>query len=46
MNNELGRIWKEAIVAYCKVLSWHLLGGYKKKPYKSSVGIVGLWAEI
>jgi hypothetical protein len=23
-----------------------LLGGYKKKPYKSSVGIVGLWAEI
>jgi hypothetical protein len=26
VNNELERIWKEAVVAYFKVLSWNLLG--------------------
>jgi hypothetical protein len=26
MNNELERMWKEAIIALFKVLSWHLPG--------------------
>jgi hypothetical protein len=26
-NNEQERIWKEAVVTYCKVLSRHLPGG-------------------
>jgi hypothetical protein len=24
MNGKLERIWKEAVMAYCNVLSWHL----------------------
>jgi hypothetical protein len=31
MNNELEKIWKEAVMAYCKVLSQHLLGGTEGK---------------
>jgi hypothetical protein len=27
MNNELGRIWKEAVVAQFKEISWYFPGG-------------------
>jgi hypothetical protein len=27
MNDELEIIWKEAVMAYFEVLSWHFLGG-------------------
>jgi hypothetical protein len=30
VNNKLERIWKEAVVAYFKVLSWHLPEGLRK----------------
>jgi hypothetical protein len=30
MNDELERIWKETIIAYLKVLSWHSPGVAKK----------------
>jgi hypothetical protein len=30
MKNELGRIWKEVVVPYCKILSRHLPGGTEK----------------
>jgi hypothetical protein len=31
MNNELEGIWKEAVVALFKLLSWHLFGMTKEK---------------
>jgi hypothetical protein len=27
MNNELGRVWKEEVVAYFKIISWNSPGG-------------------
>jgi hypothetical protein len=27
MNDELESIWKEAVMACFKILSWHILGG-------------------
>jgi hypothetical protein len=35
MNGDLERMWKEEVMAYFKVSSWHLPGGteeYHKKP--------------
>jgi hypothetical protein len=34
MNNELERIWKEAVIACFKVLSMHLPGGTERKHKK------------
>jgi hypothetical protein len=31
-NNELARMWKEAVVVYFKVLSWYLSGGTEDEP--------------
>jgi hypothetical protein len=31
MTNELGNMYKEAIIAYCKVLYYHLPGQTEKK---------------
>jgi hypothetical protein len=46
VSDELERIWKEVVVAYFKVLSWHLPGGTEKNHKKTSVRIAGLWAKI
>jgi hypothetical protein len=45
MCNELEIKWKEAVVTYFKVLSWHLPGGTKENPRKLSFRIAGLRAE-
>jgi hypothetical protein len=45
MNNELERIWKEAVVAYFNVLSRHLPGEAEEN-YEKSVRFAGLQAEI
>jgi hypothetical protein len=39
------RVWKEAVVAYFKVLSQHLCGGTEEN-HKISVLIAGLQAKI
>jgi hypothetical protein len=41
MNNELERIWKEAVVASYKVLSQHLPGG-TEKIHETPVRLAGL----
>jgi hypothetical protein len=38
MNNESQKIWKEAVVDYFKVLSWHLPGGTEENHKKSQSG--------
>jgi hypothetical protein len=30
--NELGRAWKEVVVAFVKVLPWNFLGGTEESP--------------
>jgi hypothetical protein len=40
MSNELGRIWKEAVVTKFEVLSRHLSG------WRENLRIAGLQAEI
>jgi hypothetical protein len=37
-NNESKRMWKEAVMASFKVLSWHLPGGAEKKHENSDSG--------
>jgi hypothetical protein len=44
MNDELKRIWKEAVLAQFKVLSRNLLGGTEENHEKLQVA--GLLAEI
>jgi hypothetical protein len=34
MNDEIERIWKEAVLAYFKVSSWHVPGGTEEN-YKN-----------
>jgi hypothetical protein len=46
MNDGLERMWKEAVVAYFKVLSRHLPGGTEESHENSSFRIPGLQAEI
>jgi hypothetical protein len=38
MNNQLERIWKEAVMVLFKVLSWHLPGGNTENHTKSQSG--------
>jgi hypothetical protein len=38
VNDELERIWKSAVTAYFKVLSWHSPGGTEKNNNKSQSG--------
>jgi hypothetical protein len=38
MNNELERIWKDAVEAQFKVLYWHLCGGTEENHTKSQSG--------
>jgi hypothetical protein len=45
MNDELERMWKEATMAKCKVLSMRLSGGSEEKK-ENSARIAGLWADI
>jgi hypothetical protein len=45
VNDELERIWKEAVVAKVKVLSQHLPGGTEESHEKSPVTIVGFRAH-
>jgi hypothetical protein len=44
MNNELERVWNEAVMALFKVLSRHLSGGTEENHEK--LRIVGHGAEI
>jgi hypothetical protein len=44
MNDKLEIMWKEVVVTYFKVLSWHLLGGMEKN-HKKPVRIVRGLAE-
>jgi hypothetical protein len=45
MNDVLGRIWKDVVLALFKVLSWCMSGETEKNNGKAvMVGI--LWAEI
>jgi hypothetical protein len=30
VNDELEMMWKEVVMAYCKVLSWHMPGGIEE----------------
>jgi hypothetical protein len=46
MNDELERIWKEAVVAYVKALFLNSPGGTEENHKKISVRIAGLVAEI
>jgi hypothetical protein len=34
VNNELELIWREAVVEYVQIISWHLPGGTEKKHEK------------
>jgi hypothetical protein len=45
VNNELERVWKEAVVAQFKVLSQHLTGGIEKTT-NTPVGIADVRTEI
>jgi hypothetical protein len=45
LNNELERMWKEAVISKFKVLSLHLPGGTKEN-HKTSMKVFGLLAEI
>jgi hypothetical protein len=45
MNDELDRIFKEAVVAYFKVLSQHLPGGAKEN-HEKTFKILDIPAEI
>lgn len=45
--NELGRIWKEMVMAYFEVLSLHLPRGNEEKPWKSiRMAVSGLRFEL
>jgi hypothetical protein len=46
MNNELERIWKEAVMSYLKVLSDHLPGGTEETHKRASVRTVILGVTI
>jgi hypothetical protein len=37
VNDKLESIWEEAIVALCKVLSWHSLGGTEENHEKFKI---------
>jgi hypothetical protein len=45
MNNHLERIWKEVVMAYLKVLSWHLPGGTEEN-HEKCVRMANIQAEI
>lgn len=38
MDNELEMVWKEAVLAYYKVLSWNFPGGAEKKYEEPQLG--------
>jgi hypothetical protein len=46
VNEESERIWKEAFVAWFKVLSWHFALSSWPKPRKTSVAIADLQADV
>jgi hypothetical protein len=45
MNDTFGRVRKEAVMAYFKVLFQHLKGQTEEN-YNKPVRIAGLWAEF
>jgi hypothetical protein len=45
LNNELERIWKEAVMVYFDVLAWHL-HAETGKPKRTSFWIAGIKAHI
>jgi hypothetical protein len=45
-ENELERIWKEAVMACFKLLSWHMPGGTTENHETTSIRIDRLRAEI
>jgi hypothetical protein len=46
IDDELGKMWNEAVMTYFKVLSQHLSKSTEGKKQRNSVEIAGLWAEI
>lgn len=46
MNNGLGQMWTETVVAFSKILSQQFHGGMKENYRKTSAKASGLWANI
>jgi hypothetical protein len=46
VNNELESVWKEAVMAYFKILYHYLHGWTEESHEKPPARIVDLWAQI